>query len=240
MTDTGLQRPENQDLYDYTENEGGLCWAVVCDGMGGQSGGERASRMAVSIAMEVMQKQCGRGAGDSEIMKAMHAAAAAANSGVYGEAVRCPELYGGMGTTMVMAAINGRVLHTLNVGDSRIYSFASGQLSQLTKDHSLVADMVASGQITAEEARSHPDRNIITRAIGVAGKVSEDYRCSVMRPGEVVLLCTDGLSSCATDEQIAGVLRRYRFENVPAQLIRLANAGGGADNVTAVVMRAEE
>ena len=144
-----------------------------------------------------------------------------------------------MGTTLVMAAMHKRVLHISGVGDSRIYSFCSGVLNQLTRDHSLVQDMVELGHITKEQARIHPERNIITRAIGIGEQVEEDYRFVTLRPGDTILLCTDGLSGFVTDDEIASIMLKYRFENICERLIECANAHGGGDNITAVLMRSE-
>ena len=241
MTDIGQQRTQNQDLFDYAEFESGLCWAVVCDGMGGALGGECASRIAVDTVMEIMQRRLSKGTpGDGEIRKVIGKAIESANKNVYEAATADFERLFGMGTTMVIAAINGRVLHVSNVGDSRIYSYVNGVLTQLTKDHSLVQNMVESGELTSDQAAVHPDRNIITRAVGILDNVDYDYRCLVMQPGETVLLCTDGLCNYVSDGRIADIMSKSRFENVPSRLIGAANDGGGGDNITVVVMKAED
>ncbi len=190
--------------------------------------------------METVGRRCSDKVRDNEIHRALQSALTTANKRVLATAAKDPLHLGGMGTTVVAAVINGRVLHLSHLGDSRAYSFVSGKLTQLTRDHSLVQDMVEKGQITPAQAISHPQRNIITRVIGYEKQFEEDYRCMAMQPGETVLLCTDGLTNSVRDEDIAAIMSKYRFENIAAQLIKAALAGGGDDNITALVMRAEE
>ena len=237
-TDIGLERTQNEDCFDYAVLGDEFGWAVVCDGMGGAAGGERASRLATETVMNELTRQYKKSPGDTDLRKAMNMALKKANSAVWKAANRDPA-YGGMGTTLVMAAMNRRVLHISSVGDSRIYSFRSGILNQLTRDHSLVQDLVELGRITKEQARIHPERNIITRAIGICEHVEEDYRFVTLRSGDTILLCTDGLSGFVTDVEIASIMLRYRFENICERLIECANAYGGGDNITAVLMRTE-
>lgn len=239
MTDTGVKRENNQDLFDYTVFADGVGCAVVCDGMGGANAGETASMVAVESVMGILNEVCGAGAKDSEIRRALQNAVVKANADIVSLAESDPDRFKGMGTTMAAAVVNGRVLHISHIGDSRIYSFMSGVLTRLTKDHSLVNDMVDTGEITRDQAMVHPSRNIITRALGVAKTVLEDYRCLVMRPGEIVLICTDGLYNFVDDEKIASIIEKYRFENLPAKMIEAANEQGGGDNITAVVMKSE-
>jgi protein phosphatase len=140
-TDVGRERTQNEDCFDFAVLGDELGWAVVCDGMGGAAGGERASRLAAEAAMNELTRHYKKNPGDTDLRKAMNMALKKANSAVWKAANREPE-YAGMGTTLVMAAMNKRVLHLSTVGDSRIYSFCSGILNQLTRDHSLVQDMV--------------------------------------------------------------------------------------------------
>jgi len=237
-TDVGRERSQNEDCFDFSVLDDEFGWAVVCDGMGGAAGGERASRLAAETVMNELTRQHKKNAGDTDLRRAMNMALKKANTVVWKAAHRDPA-YDGMGTTLVMAAMNKRVLHISAVGDSRIYSFRSGVLNQLTRDHSLVQDMVELGYITKEQARTHPERNIITRAIGISEKIEEDYRFVTLRPGDTILLCTDGLSGFVTDDEIASIMLKYRFENICERLIECANAHGGGDNITAVLMRSE-
>jgi len=237
-TDIGLERTQNEDCFDYAVLGEEFGWAVVCDGMGGAAGGERASRLTTETVMNELTKQYKKSPGDTDLRKAMNMALKKANSAVWKAANR-DSVYNGMGTTLVMAAMNKRVLHISAIGDSRIYSFRSGVLNQLTRDHSLVQDMVELGHITKEQARLHPERNIITRAIGICEHIEEDYRFVTLRPGDTILLCTDGLSGFVTDDEIASIMLKYRFENICERLIECANMHGGGDNITAVIMRSE-
>ncbi len=237
-TDVGRERTQNEDCFDFAVLGDELGWAVVCDGMGGAAGGERASHLAAATVMSELGKHYKKSAGDTDLRKAMNMALKKANSAVWKAANREPE-YAGMGTTLVMAVMNKRVLHISAIGDSRIYSFCSGVLNQLTHDHSLVQDMVELGYITKEQARIHPERNIITRAIGIGEHIEEDYRFVTLRPGDTILLCSDGLCGFVTDDEIASIMQKYRFENICERLIECANAHGGGDNITAVLMRSE-
>ncbi|HNX14562.1 MAG TPA: Stp1/IreP family PP2C-type Ser/Thr phosphatase [Oscillospiraceae bacterium] len=237
-TDVGRERTRNEDCFDFSVLSEELGWAVVCDGMGGAAGGECASRLASGAAMNELTRHYKKNAGDTDLRKAMNMALKKANTAVWKAAHR-DLVYGGMGTTMVMAVMNKRVLHISTVGDSRIYSFCSGVLNQLTRDHSLVQDMVELGYITKDQAKIHPERNVITRAIGISEQVEEDYRFVTLKPGDTILLCTDGLSGFVTDEEIALIMLKYRFENICERLIECANAHGGGDNITAVIMRSE-
>lgn len=238
-SDPGKERSQNQDLFDDAVFSNGVGCAVVCDGMGGAAAGDRASRIAIDSIMNTLKERCTGPIGDPEIRKAMQTAVYKANSEVFATAQGDPQLLG-MGTTAVIAVVNKRVLHISHIGDSRIYSFLNGSLTRLTRDHSLVNDMLETGEITSDEAAIHPDRNVITRAIGVSRQVEEDYRCLVMHPGEVLLLCTDGLCNFVDDTVIEYIMGKYRFENLPAKLVDAANAGGGGDNITAVVVKTED
>lgn len=237
-TDIGRERTKNEDCFDFVMLGEEFGWAVVCDGMGGAAGGELAGRLTAETVMNEMTRNYKKNAGDTDLRKAMTTALKKANSAVWRAANR-DSAYAGMGTTMVLAVMNKRVLHLSSTGDSRAYSFRSGVLNQLTRDHSLVQDMVEQGHITKEQARIHPERNIITRAVGIGEQVEEDYRFVTLRPGDMILLCTDGLSGFVTDDEIASIMLKYRFENICERLIECANTHGGGDNITAVLMRSE-
>ncbi len=203
---------------------------VVADGIGGHSAGDYASSCTVrTIENEVMLND------ETEPIKIMKQAVEAANAEVYRKAQTDPA-YNGMGTTVVMGTVINDVLYVANVGDSRLY-LIDEEITQITKDHSYVEEMVKSGEITAEEARIHPDRNIITRAVGVMESVVPDFFEVDVREEDRLLLCSDGLSGMVTDEEIFKIVREEGELDVCAdKLIKLANHKGGKDNITVILV----
>jgi serine/threonine protein phosphatase PrpC len=226
-TDVGRMRQVNQDTPLLADNR--QLWAVA-DGMGGHNGGEVASDLAV----QSLQAHFGDAGRD---LDALLDAAAAANTAVNDAAQEDPDLRG-MGTTLVAIAVtDDDELAYVNIGDSRIYLFRDGELSRLTVDHSLVEEMVREGTITAEEARSHPRRNVVTRALGIEPWARFDGNTIVPYTGDRYLLCSDGLFNEVEEDRIAGVLRRLDDPaDASSELVRLANEGGGRDNITVVVV----
>jgi PPM family protein phosphatase len=225
-TDVGRVRSNNQDSY---LTRPGL-W-VVADGMGGHRGGEIASE----LACEAMADRFGE-----PTVEGLVDAIDAANTAVHNAGSNDPDL-SGMGTTMVALALvdeeNEEVLAVANVGDSRAYRLIGGQLEQLTEDHSLVADMVREGSLSPDEAATHPQRNILTRVLGVYDEIPVDILTIAPHLGERYLLCSDGLFNEVPEDRIAAVLRRLADPNEAVdELVRLAVEGGGRDNVTAVVV----
>ena len=200
MTDVGLVRKENQDTYA-VRTAFGHTICVVCDGMGGAAGGKLASRIAVDTFSAEMEKRLSQEAKPDRLREISVVAVALANRAVR-EAARTSEEYQGMGTTLVSAvSFDGGVV-IANVGDSRAYHINRERIVQVTRDHSLVEHMVERGDITAEEARHHPNRNLITRALGPDTDPECDcYTCQLL-PGDFLLLCTDGLVNTVTDEEI--------------------------------------
>ena len=209
--------------------------AVVCDGMGGVKGGGLASRIAVDTYIAEAVKVL-RGDMTAEQRKeASSYAVALANRAVYTAA---QEQYRGMGTTLVSAISYDGGVVVSNVGDSRAYRISAGEISHITKDHSLVADLVERGDITQEEARSHPNRNVITRALGPEASESCDGYICPLAAGEYVLLCSDGLVDTVRDEEILReVCGNEDTEHCLDRLLAIAKSRGAADNVTAVLMK---
>ncbi len=226
-TDTGLVRSVNQDLAVETSN-----LYAVADGMGGHAGGEVAARMAVDTLGVVFGRQP-TAVGLSE-------AVVEANSVVWQHSIDHPELRG-MGTTLTAVGLvqeNGHdILALVNVGDSRSYRLHGGQMTLLTTDHSVAEEMVRSGELTEQEAAVHPQRHILTRALGVSADVSVDFwRLQPVR-GDRYLLCSDGLTNELEDEQISQVLTTVADPREAADLlVRAARAHGGSDNITAIVI----
>ncbi len=227
-TDTGLQRRANEDSMLARSP-----LFVVADGMGGAQAGEVASRMAVEAFAEGGQDY-------SDPAAALTAVAQSANTSIY-ELAHKDASYAGMGTTVTAAYVGEEEVTVAHVGDSRAYSLRDGQLSRLTDDHSLVDELIRQGRLTPEEAEEHPQRSIITRALGPEHAVEVDVRAVKARPGDVYLLCSDGLTSMVAEQRLAEILRsKGRLRDAAAALIAEANRAGGRDNITVVLMRLEE
>jgi protein phosphatase len=220
-TDIGLVREGNEDSY-LTEEP----LFAVADGMGGHRGGEVASQLAV----ETLEKLFKQGAGDlpDQVQEA--------NRVVFERSV-VDEKVAGMGTTLTAALVEGDRVRVAHVGDSRAYLLRDGNLRLLTEDHTLVHRMVTEGEISQEEAETHPQRSVLTRALGVETVVDVDDDTVQVRPGDRLLLCTDGLTSMVSEQAIEEVLRAVPDPQEAAQrLVQMANEGGGTDNTTVVVL----
>lgn len=237
ITDIGSCRQENQDNYCAQQLAGGTAWGIVCDGMGGVNGG----RIAAHIATDTMQQYFARqmcslqpGGEKSFIMRGFDIT----NRAVYEKATSDPEMMG-MGTTGVCAYASGGLAHVVHAGDSRAYLFHEGALRQITRDHSMVQQLVDSGKITREQAAQHPKKNLITRALGVSANIVPEYNRCEIEVGDILLLCSDGLTNMISDEEIALVLREVPFFEAPSILVDRALQAGGQDNITVLLMGVE-
>ena len=230
QTDVGQVRTTNEDAFGCCVEAGVF---ALCDGMGGAAAGEVASRIAVDTLIEqlcVAESQENR-------RKVLEEAIATANRLVHARAEKEAALHG-MGTTLVALAIGDDRALVGHVGDSRCYLFRRGQLSRLTHDHSLVDEQVRLGQLTQDEAERSPLRNVITRAIGTQLSVSADIAEQALEPGDLLLLCSDGLTKEISDERIAALLGEAGdLDELCGRLIDAAKAAGGHDNITTVVVR---
>ena len=232
-TDVGQKRKMNQDyVFASADPVGNLPnLFVVADGMGGHNAGDYASSHAVGIVVEEIREDA-----DFNPVKVIRHAIESANTEIITQAQKDEKLRG-MGTTMVAATIVGHNAYVANVGDSRLY-VAGEQIQQITKDHSLVQEMVRMGELNAEEARNHPDKNIITRALGAERTVDVDFFDLKLEPGNVVLMCSDGLSNMVEDDRIGEIISdtdRDLQERGQA-LISEANRNGGKDNIAIVLI----
>ena len=234
QTHIGLARENNQDALEYGTLGTTAQYAVVCDGMGGANGGNIASKIAVEVIGSRIRDGFNENMGPGSVERLLESAMATANIGVYDRAQQQSELIG-MGTTVVAAITCGKTAYISHVGDSRLYLMRNGQLSVITRDHSVVQGLIESGQITEEEARSHPRKNYITRAIGVVAEESGEYDELELESGDRLLLCTDGLTNEVPADAMAELLQKPAEEALEA-LIRAALDNGGADNTTAVLM----
>lgn len=233
VTNIGKKRKLNQD-YVYTSEEpvGHLPnLFIVADGMGGHNAGDYASKLAVETMVEeiaVSEEQAPEAV--------LRMAVEKANAMVNGSAKKAPELEG-MGTTVVAASCDGRSLSVANVGDSRLYVVGGHEIRQITRDHSWVEDMVRSGGMGREEARNHPDKNIITRAVGAEDSVKTDFFSVTLREGDMILMCTDGLTNMLSDEEIRMILDGARdIVEKAEELVRRANENGGRDNISVILI----
>jgi len=237
ITDKGNVRAVNQDAFDlFTDPEKDQALLVLCDGMGGEKAGEIASSMACSRFM-AHGREAFSGSVVPLSVDIAREAAAWANLSVYDKAYT-DERCSGMGTTLVAAVINRSDAAVVNVGDSRCYWLAEGQLQQVTRDHSWVQEQVDMGTISRSEARSHPRKNLITRAVGLQRRIRSDIFRIDLREGDRLLLCSDGLSNLLTEEEIRRILSADDSEErICRQLLRLALQRGAPDNVTVLVLR---
>ena len=229
ITDIGLVRQENQDSFQVRKLDEQTALLVVCDGMGGARAGNVASRMAADAFVAEVCARCGNGNWATVLEEAVWEA----NEQVFSASLAHDE-YRGMGTTLVAALVTPEKIWMANVGDSRGYAIEEGIISRVTRDHSLVEDLVLRGDITPEEARSHPQKNLITRALGVDRTVRVDVFERDNRGG-YLLLCSDGLSNMVTDEELRSEVVAEDRDACCNRLLKRALDEGAPDNVTVVI-----
>ena len=232
ITDIGRKRKMNQDYVFIADLPVGSLsnLYIVADGMGGHNAGGFASRFAVETVVDEIS-----GSAETEVFTLFREAIETANSRLRRKAVE-DESMSGMGTTMVVATIKEDRLMVANVGDSRLY-VVSDKMIQITKDHSLVEEMVRMGGINKEQARNHPDKNIITRAIGAQEEIKPDFFTIRIAPGDRVFMCTDGVSNMLTDEEILLILKETQSEEEQIhRIVEAANEQGGRDNMGVILI----
>ena len=229
ITDVGKKRSLNEDSFYFESQKKGFL-IIVSNGMGGHNAGEIASAMAVSAILEFAKVN--DPFLDPEVF--LRNAISYANSQIYQEACRNNSL-SGMGATIVVAVGNSKKMYIANVGDSRAYLISKEKITQITKDHSYVYELVKNGVITPEEAKSHPRRNEILKALGIAPEVYPDIFFLNTEKTDKILLCTDGLTSHVSDEEIFNIVNRYSRKAATEALVKLANEYGGLDNITVVL-----
>ncbi|NLU23542.1 MAG: Stp1/IreP family PP2C-type Ser/Thr phosphatase [Clostridiales bacterium] len=235
ITDTGLIRKENQDCYA-VETIGDYTVAVVCDGMGGTNGGQIASRIAVKTFTEGLRHSLRKTMNSSQIQEAANICISRANEAIRAQAAADRELER-MGTTLVSSIVKGNTAVVSNIGDSRAYAITAEDICQITKDHSMVESMVEKGDLTPAEARRHPSRNLITRALGPDPVAEADHFTVAIKPDEFLLLCTDGLVNTVSDQEILfEIIHSEQTDNCLNRLIKLSMDRGAPDNVTVVLL----
>lgn len=236
ITDEGLVRDHNEDYISWVV-ESGL--VILADGMGGHNAGEVASKIAVTSVTDALQEVLSPDVKDScnfNFKEVVHDAVVFANDEINMHAKTHPEC-NGMGTTIVMALFHNNKVILASVGDSRIYRFRKGELKQVTTDHSLVQEMIDNGYMSEEEALNSTNRNLITRALGIAEDVKVDVTKNDIEKDDIYLLCSDGLSDMITDELIFSTLVKTRkdLQRGSEELVKLAKEHGGHDNVSVIL-----
>ncbi|MCD6060265.1 MAG: protein phosphatase [Moraxellaceae bacterium] len=228
LTDPGRQRDHNEDAYALAPELG---IAVLADGMGGHNAGDVASDIAVNTTMAILRQTAGLSAHDR-----LETAVQAAHAGIREKAASSAR-YHGMGTTVVALLLDGAKLTVAHVGDSRLYRLRRGQLTALTRDHSLLQEFIDKGLYTPEEARAKVARNILTHALGLEEALKLDIGQHATEAGDRYLICSDGLYEMVNDTEIAALLGRGgKPADICPVLVELANAKGGKDNITVVVI----
>ena len=234
-TDKGLVRSSNQDAYAVGELPGEVAWAVVCDGMGGEAGGNIASALAVKVISEKITSAYNEKMRDASIKNLLDSAICAANIEVYDMAYSRPDLQG-MGTTVVAVIVRDKTAFIAHAGDSRAYIVNGDIIQQITTDHSLVQNLVDRGEITAEQAQHHPKKNLITRAVGVEKRIDIDFSEIDLNDNETLILCTDGLSNYVSNNEMIDDIKDGQYYAFADRLVKRANKNGGGDNITVVAI----
>lgn len=235
ITDLGCVRTQNQDMYQIEQLDKNTLLCVVCDGMGGAKSGNVASTLAVDVFTQEIRRSFVGGMETEQIDQMLRSAVKLANFTVYDQSRQFEE-FAGMGTTLVAVLVQGKQVTIVNVGDSRAYSIKESGVNQLTKDHSLVQMMIDKGELTPEQAKTYPGKNLITRAIGTEMVVNCDIFRYKAEADECLLLCTDGLSNIVDEqEMLFEVVHGGDVGGVCERLLAIAKNRGAPDNVTCVL-----
>lgn len=237
QTDVGRTRESNEDSMlsfvpedsQLLANKGALF--VVSDGLGGHTSGEVASAMAAQVIRDSYYQDA-----DEDTAASLQRAIKQANRAIVERAAQ-NEAWSGMGTTVVAAVLRDDTLYAANVGDSRVYIVRGDTIRQITEDHSWVAQQIRAGQMTPEEARAHPKRNVIYRCLGEDKDVEVDLFTEQVQDGDLLVLCTDGLSGQISDDELLAMVQQYQPQESVQRLIARANENGGPDNITAIVVQ---
>lgn len=234
-SDVGQTRVSNQDFCDCGYFLDGTAWIIVCDGMGGANAGNIASEIAVEKTKEFLINNHETYDKPENLLIS---AVEESNRIIY-DVSKSDEALSGMGTTIVAVIIKDGFAHILHVGDSRAYIIRKDEIEQITIDHSMVQELIMLGNITAQEAKNHPQRNIITRALGVKEEVDTEFDKIEFKSGEKLLVCTDGLSGMVEDEDILKLSLEYSSDELIDALVNAANENGGNDNITIAIAEHE-
>ena len=236
-TDCGCRHEENQDFYRAGRLSDDTYWVVLCDGMGGVDNGGRASALAAEYLQQQITTRVADILTEQGIRDFMEQSAADANLVIYEESNKQGES-STMGTTLVMAIIRNNLVQIVHSGDSRAYVVTKSGIKQLTHDHSIVQELLDTGKITPEQALNHPNKNIITSALGVDVETRIDYDEYKLAKGDYFFACSDGLTNMVSESDIVSIIREKDFYDTAETMIRKAVEAGGFDNITAVVVGA--
>ena len=237
ITDPGCTRTQNQDAFQVEKLGRNTLLCIVCDGMGGAKSGNVASTLAVDVFVQEVKRTWVSGMDLEKSDQMLQNAVKLANFTVYDQAQQFEE-FSGMGTTLVAALIHGKYATVVNIGDSRAYSIKPDGVHQLTVDHSLVQMMISRGELTPEQARTYPGKNLITRAIGTESAVECDIYHRKLETGECLLLCTDGLSNMVDPQEILfEIVHGDNKQSSCSQLLQIAKNRGAPDNVTCLLVQ---
>lgn len=236
-SDIGLKRENNQDSYSFGEILPGVCYAIVCDGMGGAAEGAVASRECARIVREHITSAYYEGMRDMSVKALLNSSIELANRHIYNMSLQ-DEKYEGMGTTVVVAIVTGDYVYISHAGDSRAYLLNPNMhtITQLTRDHSVVQRLVEDGTITQEQAADHPEKHLITRAVGVDETIRADFCQEDVTEGDIILLCTDGLTNYSSVDELVLSAEGVSLEDYISKIVEKANENGGGDNITAVAV----
>jgi serine/threonine protein phosphatase PrpC len=234
-TDTGLIRNSNEDSYRIIpESSQNPCVVIIADGMGGHNCGEVASRMTVDYISEFIERSGSLLFSSPDIGAEVRRIVAETNTAVFEASLTRPEA-SGMGTTLTMAVIIGSKVTVAHVGDSRLYMAHNDTMQQMTQDHSYIEELIKNGTLTREEAERHPRKHVITRAIGSSRDLEIDILDFEAQEGDVLLLCTDGLTNMICENEIYNIIKDSEPQKACEQLIEAAKSKGGEDNITVIV-----
>ncbi len=231
-TDIGLVRSSNQDAFRIGKFDSGTVWAVLCDGMGGASGGDIASKMAVDLIAERIRINYNDNMKTSSVANLLESAINFASIKIF-DIAREDETLSGMGTTVVAAVIRDGEAMISHAGDSRAYIIGE-DIRLVTTDHSIVQEMLDRGEITEEEAKHHPIKNYITRALGVKDRISVDFTTEDFGEDDILLMCSDGFSNMIESDSLKGLIK-CADDDTCKKLVDTANSNGGKDNITVVI-----
>lgn len=238
-SDIGKVRSVNEDSCWSAQPGGDTALAVVADGMGGHQAGDVASQMAISVFRDLFQQNAAKESFSPDERKMLlRQAITMANEAIYEVASRNDQYYN-MGTTIVAAMLDSSYAVIGHVGDSRAYRIANGGIEQLTEDHTLVNELLKSGQLSAEEAANHPRRNVLTRAVGTDASTEIDIQSIPWRAGDILMLCSDGLTNMVSEELMIATIanEELSLDARADKLIQLALQAGGDDNITVVLLQ---
>ena len=235
-TDIGMVRKTNQDAVKFNKINDEFAWSVVCDGMGGANGGDIASAIAVNEIENYIKLNIKEDTDENKFEEIMRSAVNKANFEIFAKASKNKSL-SNMGTTIVLCIVKKSNLHIIYAGDSRVYLIKPTEIPQISKDHSVVQEMVDMGEITQQDAKNHPQKNIITRALGVTKNIEPDYIKINISENDIILSCTDGLTNSINDDLILKICTSCEPCLAIEKLIKESNLKGGKDNITACIIK---